>query len=110
MKNTLLLLILWQLGGNVYCQQALSVQMKDATLVTVFKAIEKQSDYRFYYSNDVVPAKQSVHINVRNVALREVMAVLLEGLSLSWKLIDENRVIIYRKPQQRQRIAAGLLF
>lgn len=103
MKNAILLLLALQVGLTTYCQRTISIRLKDVPLATVLATIEKQSEYRFYYSNDVVPANQTVQINTRNAALRVVMTLLLEELSLSWKLIDERKVIIYKKENVQNR-------
>lgn len=103
MKNAILLLLGIQVGLITYCQRTISIQLKDVPLAAVFATIEKQTDYRFYYSNDVVPARKAVQIHAKNAALRVVMTLLLDDLSLSWKLVDERKVIIYRKEDPEQR-------
>jgi TonB-linked SusC/RagA family outer membrane protein len=89
-----LVLVSLQVCAKNYGQQTLSLSTRNSPLIQVIKAIEKQSSYRFYYSDDVVPAGKQVTIVVKNATLEEVMNKMLADLPLSWKLVDENKIVI----------------
>lgn len=106
----LLVLTALQVSAKNYAQPTLSLNSKNAPLVQVFKEIEKQSAYRFYYSNDVVPADKQVTIMVRNASLEEVMNKMLADLPLLWKLVDEHRIVISvheDNSRQERRVITG---
>ena len=97
--SLLLVLVSLQVCAKNYGQQTLSLHTRNSPLIQVIKAIEKQSAYRFYYSDDVVPAGKQVSIDVRNASLEEVMTKMLADMPLSWKLLDENKVVISTEPE-----------
>jgi len=106
-----LMLIAMEVSANNYAQQTISLHTTNTSLIKVLKSIEKQSSYRFFYSDDIVQAEKQVSISVKNATLDEVLGKVLTGLSLSWKVMDGNFVIISAlvKPENSipQRIISG---
>lgn len=92
--STLLLLIVLHVSAKNYAQEKVTLNFKGASLIVVLKSIEKQSSYRFFYSDDIVPASKTLTIGVKNANINEVMDLMLEGLPLNWKMIEGNRIII----------------
>ncbi len=92
--SVFLMLIALQLSAKNFAQQRLTLNASKSSLFNVFQSIEKQSTYRFFYSNDVVPASKEVAIVVKDATIEEVMMKLLEGLPVRWKIIDSTNVII----------------
>src|SRR5690606_39569494 len=54
----------------------------------------KTSSYRFSYSNDVLPLRMFVSVNVVNANISEVMHKIFEGYPLQWKIYKKNNVVI----------------
>ena len=106
-----LMLIAMEVSANNYAQETISLHTTNTSLIKVLKSIEKQSSYRFFYSDDIVQAEKQVSISVKNATLDEVLGKVLTGLSLSWKVMDGNFVIISAlvKPENSipQRIISG---
>ena len=92
--SVFLMLLALQLSAKNYAQQRLTLNASKSSLFNVFQSIEKQSTYRFFYSNDIVPASKEVAIVVKDATIEEVMMKVLEGLPVRWKLIDSTNIVI----------------
>jgi hypothetical protein len=81
-----------------YGQTIINVNFQNVTLKKAFKEIEKKSDYRFLYNDDIL-AKNDLpaSLNVTNASLDETMAALLVKTNLVYKLSDNNLVILSEK-------------
>jgi TonB-linked SusC/RagA family outer membrane protein len=81
-----------------YGQSIINVNFENVTLKKAFKEIEKKSDYRFLYNDDVL-AKNAMpaSLNVTNASLDQAMAALLANTNLTYKLSDNNLVILSEK-------------
>jgi TonB-linked SusC/RagA family outer membrane protein len=81
-----------------YGQTIINVNFQNVTLKKAFKEIEKKSDYRFLYNDDIL-AKNDLpaSLNVTNASLDETMTTLLAKTNLVYKLSDNNLVILSEK-------------
>lgn len=69
----------------------------------VIRNIEKQTDYRFFYSENLKDLDKPVSIKCENVGIESAMQKILSGTSLDYK-INENRVVsIVPKTQSKER-------
>jgi len=96
MKLTAFLLLCTslQVSAKVFSQEAkVTMKLKQASIETFFKTIERKTSYRFVYSNDVVPQRMTVSIDVRETPVSEVLSHVLDKTGLDFKLI-ENEVIV----------------
>lgn len=79
--------------ASLYSQSRVTIELKNTTLSNVLKTIEQKTSYRFAYSNEVVPFKNLVSIDVKNAEISDVMVKLLEKLPLTFNVI-KNIVVI----------------
>jgi len=101
MKISILLIIISiQLSAKNFAQQKISISSERANIFTVFKMIEKQSTYRFFYSNDVLPANKEVTVQFKDAYVNVILDKVLDGLPVTWKLIDEKNIVITNKPNK----------
>ncbi len=96
---SLLLLLSMHVAAKNYAQETVSLQFKEVSFVRVIKSIEKQSSYRFFYSDDIVPSTRLISINIKDATISQVMDIMLDGIPLSWKLMKGNRVLITALPE-----------
>ena len=85
----LLIIISIQLSAKNFAQQKISLNSERSDIHTVFKMIEKQSSYRFFYSNDVLPANKEVTAQFKDAYVEVILNKILDGLPVTWKLIDD---------------------
>jgi TonB-linked SusC/RagA family outer membrane protein len=85
--------------------EKVNLQMTDVTLREVFHEIEKQSDYNFFYNDQFVDLNEVVAINEVNSPISDVLKNLLGKTGLSYRLLDDNLIVI--TPKQEQQIVRG---
>ena len=81
-------------AGNGYAQEKITLNLENTTLKKAFKAIEKQTIFRFVYNDDILSPARKINISVQDRPLDEVMKKLLEKTTLNFKIIGSNLVVI----------------
>lgn len=97
--SVFMLLLAMQISAKDFAQNTITLNLKGTTLEKVFKAVEKQTPYRFFYSDDVVPVNMPVTISVQEASLDAVMNKILAGSSFTWKLLDGKSVIVSKETE-----------
>lgn len=87
-----------QVSGRASGQQV-TLSLKDAPLETAFKAIERQTQYVFFFPSRVVKDKKPVTLELKQADFRTAMERILEGQGLTY-LLSENSVIIKEAGQR----------
>jgi aminopeptidase-like protein len=58
--SAIILLFSLHVSAGTYSQDKVTLNARNAALSKVLKSIEKQTTYRFVYSNEIVPTMESV--------------------------------------------------
>lgn len=66
---------------------------KDATLESIFKKIEQQSGYHFWYENQLLGQAKKVSVTLRNVSLDVAMNQCLKDQPLTYSIVEKTIVI-----------------
>ncbi len=74
--------------------QKISLKANNLEIAQVLTAIQKQGDFRFLFNSRLKDLKQKVSVNFENVELKDVMAQLFQGTSLTYLQLDNNLVAI----------------
>ena len=100
MKVTTILLLATclQVTAREGYSQKITLSRNNVPLKAVFKEIEKQSDYQFFYKDKLLKQTKNVNITVANASIEEVLAICLNDQSLTYSLIDKVIVIKKRPP------------
>lgn len=97
------LLLSLQMSAKVgHSQSKLTLQIKKATLSKVFLEIEKKTDFRFLYSDDIVSFEKKIDIDVTDAPVKEVLTKLLVNTPLEFTIIKSNLVVISDKNEVGQ--------
>ncbi|MBS1749500.1 MAG: TonB-dependent receptor [Bacteroidetes bacterium] len=102
MRLTSLFLIIGTLtvqAGGFSQDVKVSFTLNKVKLTTFFKVIEKETDYRFAYSNDIIPGGDIVTISVRKKPLSEVMNEVMAIASLKYRFDKTSGIIIISEKQ-----------
>jgi TonB-linked SusC/RagA family outer membrane protein len=83
--------------------QQITLSQRNAPLKQVFKEIERQSGYQFFYKEKILKEAQHVNINVRNASIEEVLSLCLSRQPLTWSLVDRIIVIKRKKDPEATR-------
>ena len=93
----LLITVFSATATSSYSQKAnLSLDMKNASIREVFKAIEGQSEYIFLFNDNLLNDEHKVSVNLKNVTIDTVLKQMLKDVHLSYK-INDRQIIIYKK-------------
>lgn len=74
--------------------QVYSISLKKAQLRDVVRNIEGQSDYRFFYSDDVAEFNQPVEVNVSNATIDQLLDQVLSPHGLGYKILENDLIVI----------------
>jgi TonB-linked SusC/RagA family outer membrane protein len=92
--STVFLIIGLQVSAkNNHAQEVLNLKVVNGTMQEIFKKIEGQSRYRFYYSSDDLPF-QRFSIDLENAGIHQTLSSLFNGTHLKWRLIPDHKVVI----------------
>ncbi len=97
---------LLRVSASAYSQNTLiTISMKNVEIIEVFKEIEKQSDFNFFYKNNDIKANSKVDIDFTNTTIEEILNSILENTGLIYSIVDKDIVISKKKatknsPQQ----------
>ena len=97
MKLTAILLLLCAMSvsaGGFSQDVKISLSLKEVKLTKFFKAIEKETSYRFAFSNDIIPSGHTVTVTVNDVPLTQVLNEVLASTKLKYRLIEESGLIV----------------
>jgi len=109
MKLTTFLIFinLLQISAIGYSQnEKLSLQLNNATLKEMFAAIEKQTNYKFLYRDDVLE-KQLVSINATEKPLDEILQNAFDNSSNTFRFLENNLIAIAPKQSFQQQKLTG---
>lgn len=87
------LVTILQTSAAVFSQQ-LTIDVKNKSMREVLKKIENQSNYRFFYNDQLSGLDNNVSINVRNISIQKVLNKILENQELTYKMLENNMVVI----------------
>jgi len=103
---------LFHVSASVYSQKArLNIKVENATLQQVFKAIQEQSEFDFFYKNEQIPSDTRVSINCENEVVEVILNNILKGTGLGYHVLDKDIVIstnvTLNEQQQPQKKVTG---
>jgi len=80
--------------------QTVTLSKKQVPLVTVFKEIQKQTGYRFFYTIELLENASKVDIDVKNVSLKEALDKCLANQPLVYSIVEKHVIIELKAPKQ----------
>src|SRR5689334_4506801 len=79
--------------------QGITISQKNVPIQTVFKEIEHQTSYRFFYNDNLLQEPIKVSVDVRNVSLLEALDACFKELPLTYSVIEKTIVVKAKKKQ-----------
>ena len=76
-----------------------TLDVSNGSLESVLHAIEKQTDYRFFYSKETVNVKVSVSVKAKDESVTTVLDKLLPSHGISY-VINDKRIALKQAPTQ----------
>ena len=93
-----------------FCLQAnntysVNLNLENVSLTDVFREIEKQSDYRFFFNSTVLSAVKKQNVRTGEKSITAILDQLFEGTDIGYKLIDRYIVITSNKDDVSKMLA-----
>ena len=79
-------------NANGYAQK-ISVSGKNSSIKDVFRSIEKQTDYQFFYNERLLRQAGKINIELRDASVEQVLEACFRDLPLSYAIV-QNTIII----------------
>jgi TonB-linked SusC/RagA family outer membrane protein len=96
MKLTITLLlfaILAATAGSTYSQSTrINLKMKDASLIDVFREIERTSQFGFFFKSEELDLNKHISVDLENATIEEILKAILVD-NYSYRIIDKNIII-----------------
>ena len=77
--------------------QTITLSQNNVSLTKVFREIERQSGYNFFYKDKLLREAGNVSIHVSNASVEEVLDQCLKGHALSYTILDKV-IVVKAKP------------
>jgi TonB-linked SusC/RagA family outer membrane protein len=106
LSSIFIFVIAFQATATIYSQK-LSIDMKNETLRDVLKTIESESNYRFFYNDQLSGLNQKVTLKAENRTIRELLDELLADHQFSYKILENNMVVVAPREFIQQQQVAG---
>lgn len=98
MKLTAMLLFLVFLHAGAHTlAQKVTLTENNASLRKVFKVIEKQTGYSFFYNNRILQTAKKLDIHVKNASLQEALELCFQDQPLTYTIEDNVVVVSVKK-------------
>lgn len=100
MKFTAIFLlgICLQVNANSYAQK-ISLSERNTSIEKVFKTIERQSGYLFWYEYSLLRQASRITVSARNLSLTEALDLCLKDQPLSYSIV-KNTIVITKKEER----------
>ncbi len=95
LTSLVLLLMCIQVSASGFAQQKISITANDISIKNLLKTIEKQTNYRFVYSNQTLSPEKKISLDLHEVTLDEAMKSMWRETNITYSLKENNLVIIY---------------
>ena len=108
--TVLLLTMVQGLSVSTFSQSKIfSFDQKNIKVKDVFKLIETQSQYRFFFNDDLSDVNRKVDIYAKDLKLDQVLSVLLGNTRMSYKILESNLIVIAPKDMLQQEFISGTI-
>lgn len=100
MKLTCFLILVFtlQTTATVWSQNVkMNVDLQNKSLLELFNQIERNSDYRFFYSNDEVNVNALISLKADNKAIGDILDAAFKNLPYSFKELNSNTLLVEPK-------------
>ncbi|HEX2846327.1 MAG TPA: TonB-dependent receptor [Chitinophagaceae bacterium] len=96
MKLTMLLLVIGCLhaSAKTFSQEKITLRMETKEIKKVLFAIEKNSNYRFLFDEQVIKGKPKVSLTAENASIDDVLGKIFSNTGISYKILNTNLVVL----------------
>ncbi|WP_165761340.1 SusC/RagA family TonB-linked outer membrane protein [Niastella koreensis] len=99
MKLTAVLVLITSLSVSANGFSQITLAQKNAPLTNVFKELQKQSGYEFFYSYELLSRQGNVTVHMKNVSLEDAIREVLKNKPLTFQVVGKTVVIKSAPPE-----------
>jgi TonB-linked SusC/RagA family outer membrane protein len=101
-----IVIISFLLVNAVAYGQHINLVQKNISVEKLFKEIEKQSGYTFFYKPAILKGLPKIDVNVKDASIKQVLDQCFKNLPLDYLIIDQS-IVIRRKAEALITLPAG---
>lgn len=90
-------------SSSIAAISQISLTMKNRPVREVIKEIEKVSDYRFFYNDDLSDLNKIISIDVKNSDMKDIMEQIAQQAALSYVLKANHQVVLSLATASQQK-------
>jgi len=97
MKTSFILAFVCMLNvtASVYSQNTkLNIEVRETTIRDVFKLIESQSEFRFFYNDDFTDLNKRISFDTKDAVVEDILRNILAKTNVSFKVLENNLIVI----------------
>ncbi|MEO8109054.1 MAG: SusC/RagA family TonB-linked outer membrane protein [Ginsengibacter sp.] len=100
----LLTIACFQVNATGFSQGKIDLTLKNVQIKKALISLKRNSDYRFIYSDDILPKDKKVTIDVKDATIDEVLNFIFLSTSLTYKVLENNLVVISSQTKDADEI------
>ena len=89
-----LLIACLHVSASGYSQENITLNLKSVELRKAFIAIEKKTDYRFLFNENLIAHQPKIDIQVTERPVTEVLDQLLQNTGITYKVLSNKLVVL----------------
>ena len=102
------ILLTLNLSASLYSQSTrFSLDLNGQTIREVFQILEQQSKFRFFYNDEFKYIDKTVDMKIENLNVEEILEKLFESSDITYKVLDNNLVVVTLKQNLQQTTLVG---
>lgn len=92
-----LCLMVFLLNAAAMPTQMISLSITGGSISDVFKAIENQSDYKFFYNDNQIDVNDLIDIKAQESSIEHVLNDIFKGKDITYKIVNNHIVLTNKK-------------
>src|SRR5262245_43036111 len=99
MKVTSFLLLAFalQVSARGIGQEKLTLKFKNTEIAGILSYIEKETNYRFLYNQQLSGVRQKISLDVEDVTIGQALDEVFDGTGLAYKFMENNLIVVNEK-------------
>lgn len=85
----------------------ISFEAKNKSIRDVFGILEKETNYRFFFNDDLISVDKTVDMNVSDEDINQILDKLFESTGLRYKVLENNLIVVTPRNDLQQNIITG---
>ena len=86
---------LLNITASVYSQNTkLNIEVRETTIREIFKLIESQSEFRFFFNDDFVDLNKRITYHAKDAGVEDILREILGTTDVSFKVLENNLIVI----------------